>query len=869
MSDVARNFGKVVRMPIGVSVFGPFRFEVRSGRLSRGDADIHLTPRASSVLRYLITHRGRIVTKDELFAEVWKGVNVTDDALLQVVSAVRKALGDDPRRPEYVQTVTGEGYRFIADVQDMPAPGVGSMPMPVGGVAAASGGATTQDAAATAPTAPTTPTTPTAATAAAGQWRNAAMGLAAVSAIFVAWGLWSGAFNRWATGAGGSGEQKSIAVLPFVNLSDDPANEYFSDGLAAHLLSVLGGVDGLRVAARTSSFAFKGQSRDIGEIGRQLNVATILEGSVFKDGNQVRIVATLINVADGFELWTETYEAELDDVFAIQKDIAVRVAEALTIPLMGDDVARLSPPTDNLAAYEAYLQGKHFLSRYSADAFRAAARNFDRAIGLDPDFALAYVGLADAYLMQNRYGILPLPEALAAAEPAIEQAMQLDDQLGEAWAMLGLVRQRGRDIEGATSAYERAIVLNPNSARTYQLYWWMLFIRHGDTEQTRALADKALRSDPLSPMQNENFGWSLFEEGLFDEAFVYFEKSVELEPAYSFGYMAIGVYHQSFGRIDQAIESFERAVALSPQTSVFRQNLGSAYAAAGRVDDAIEQFAAVIEVNPEDGGRYGSIGEVYWDVLGRPDQAVGWYQQAIDKTPVPRLQTLLAQVYLDLGDEAAAERQVAAATELGADNRWAQVGRLNLYLYGARYEEGEDLAQRMASSGRFFGYLAQFDRPYADYAPLGYFGLLLGEPDDARVFPEGAYPTLLEDDPVINRFNINAAIDLAAALMRTGDDGQADLLLRRSLEFIESQPESLRRTTYREEPAEIYALRGMVTEALAALRSAIDQGWRRGWWRARHKPHYATLRAEPEFQAMLAELEAEADRMRRGMVEER
>ena len=274
-------------------------------------------------------------------------------------------------------------------------------------------------------------------------------------------------------------------------------------------------------------------------------------------------------------------------------------------------------------------------------------------------------------------------------------------------------------------------------------------------------------------------------------------------------------------------------------------------------------------MSPEEGGRYGSIGEVYWDLLGRPDQAVGWYEQAIDKTPVPRLQTQLAQVYLDLGDEAAAERQVAAATELGADNRWAQVGRLNLYLYGARYAEGEELARLMASSLRFFGYLAQFDRPYADYAPLGYFGLLLGEPDDARVFPARAYPTLLEDDPVINRFTINAAIDLAAALMRTGDDGQADLLLRRSLEFIESRPESLRRTTYREEPAEIYALRGMVPEALAALRSAIDQGWRRGWWRARHKPHYATLRAEPEFQAMLAELEAEADRMRRGLDEER
>jgi len=457
---------------------------------------------------------------------------------------------------------------------------------------------------------------------------------------------------------------------------------------------------------------------------------------------------------------------------------------------------------------------------------------------------------------------------LAAAEPAIERAMALDGGLGEAWAMLGLVRQRRRDIAGATAAYERAIELSPNSARAYQLYWWMLFTRNGDTEQTRALAEKALLSDPLSPAQNENFGWSLFEVGRFDEALVYFDKSVELEPAYPFGHSAIGVYHQSLGHVDEAIESFERAVMLSPETGLFRENLGHAYADVGRVDEAIEEFAAVIDFAPEEGGRYGDIGEVFWGLLGRPDEAVAWYEQGIEQNPdSARLRTMLALVYLDLGDEASAERWVAAATRVDPDSHWAQVGRLNLFLYGGRYAEGADFARRLAGTARFLGYLVQFDRPYADYAPLGYFGLLAGEPSDARVFPTRAYPALLEDAPVINRFNVNAAVDLAAALMNTGDDGHAEILLRRSLEFIESQPDSLRRATYREEPAEIYALRGMVPEALAALRSAIDQGWRRGWWRLRHKPHYAALRAEPQFQAMLSELEAEAERMLRGLDE--
>lgn len=874
MSESARSQGKIVRMPTGVSVFGPFRFERRSGRLSRGDAEIHLTPRAANVLRCLIAHSGEVVAKDQLFAEVWKEVNVTDDALLQVVSAVRKALGDDPRRPQYVQTVTGEGYRFIAELQEAGATpvlaqagasavptgaeaGVGSVPAAAGMPAPAGGGAT-----AVAP-----------ATSAWGG-RTVAIGVALVAAVFVAWGFWSGTFERWSTRPGGGSERRSIAVLPFVNTSDDPANEYFSDGLAEELVSVLGRIDGLRVAARTSSFAFKEQPTDIREIARRLDVATILEGSARKEGNQVRIVVTLVDAADGFELWTAVYERQLegvDDVFAIQRDIAEQVAEALMIPLLGDTVARLAEATtDNLEAYEAYLEGNFFLARYSGDGFRVAARNFERAIALDESFALAWVGLADAYLMQNRYGILPLQEALAEAEPAIATAMALDGQLGAAHAMLGLVRQRRSDFDGAEAAYLRAIELDPDSARTYQLYWWMLFNREGDTERTRRLADKALASDPLSPAQNENFGWALFEAGLLDEARAYFEKSIELEPAYSFGHSAIGAYHQTLGHIDQAIASFEKAVELSPETGLFRQNLGEAYAAAGRTDEAFEELVALLDIRGEEGGRYADIAELYWFTLGQLDEAVGWYQRAIEREPDnPRLAALLGQLYLDVNDEASAASWIDAAGALDPDNRWVQVARLNLYMHRGEYAEHRDFARRLAESINVGGYLAQFARPYSEYDPLGYFGVLAGAPTEALIFPPRASAKLLDADPVIDRLNVDAAIDLAAVLEHTGDDGRAELLLNKALAFIESQPDSLRRTRYREQPAEIYALQGRVPEALAALRLAIDQGWRRGWWRLRHKPHYAVLRPEAAFQAMMAELADEAERTRRQLGEGR
>jgi len=208
---------------------------------------------------------------------------------------------------------------------------------------------------------------------------------------------------------------------------------------------------------------------------------------------------------------------------------------------------------------------------------------------------------------------------------------------------------------------------------------------------------------------------------------------------------------------------------------------------------------------------------------------------------------------------------VAAATDIEPSDRWTQIGRLNLSMYRGEYTETAPFARRIAGEMPYWGYLGQLDRPYEEYSPLGYFSLLTSRPSDALVFPRRVYPGLLDEDPVINTFNVNAAIDLAAGYLQTGDDGRAERLLQRAQSFIESQPEELRRSRYREEPAEIYALQGKVPEALGALRAAIDNGWRRGWWRARYKPHYAALRGEPEFRAMLDELTAEAEIRRRAL----
>lgn len=343
------------------------------------------------------------------------------------------------------------------------------------------------------------------------------------------------------------------------------------------------------------------------------------------------------------------------------------------------------------------------------------------------------------------------------------------------------------------------------------------------------------------------------------EALPYFERSIELEPAFPFGYMALGGYWRAKGDLQAAAEAYRKALSLSPQNPLLRRNLGILLAQMGQTEESLELLEEVIEFRADEPGRYGDVGEVYWDALGRADLAVPWYRLAVEQNPPSaRLRALFALVWLDLDDEAEAERWLAAASDIDADNPWAQVGRLSLAMYHGDYAGNASFARRLASEMPYRGYLGQLDRPYEEYTPLGYFNLLAQRPTDALLFPQRMFPGLLGEDPVIDVFNVNAAIDLAAVLLRTGDDGGAELLLQRCLAFIEAQSDELRRSRYREEPAEIYALQGRVPEAIAAFRTAIDNGWRRGWWRARHKPHYAILREQPEFQAMLEDLAAEA-----------
>ena len=292
---------------------------------------------------------------------------------------------------------------------------------------------------------------------------------------------------------------KSIAVLPFVNMSADANNEYFSDGLSEELLNLLAKVDGLKVAARTSSFKFKNSEADIAEIGSKLNVATVLEGSVRKSGNHARITAQLIKVDDGFHLWSETYDRDLDNIFEVQDEIARAIVDALKLPLLGHDAKPLTSTaaTGNFAAYDLYLLGRHHARAFTEEGYKRANEYFLKALEIDPSFAAAYSGLADAYIFLADFGNMPTGEAYQLAQTAAEKALAIDPDSPEAHTSMGLLLNNLSHQREAEAHFLKALEVNPNYVDAMLFYHNVLNSQFRITEAMR-MTERAVNADPLS-----------------------------------------------------------------------------------------------------------------------------------------------------------------------------------------------------------------------------------------------------------------------------------------------------------------------------------------------------------------------------------
>ncbi|MDH4029435.1 MAG: tetratricopeptide repeat protein [Chromatiales bacterium] len=356
-------------------------------------------------------------------------------------------------------------------------------------------------------------------------------------------------------GLGGSGQPsadadktKSIAVLPFVNMSDDASNEYFSDGLSEELLNVLAQVDGLRVAARTSSFHFKGQNEDLRSVGDKLGVEHVLEGSVRKSGNRIRVTAQLIKVDDGFHLWSDTYDHEMDDVFRIQDEISLAVVDALKVNLLGADRQRLTKrATTNVEAHNLYLRGRQFLHLRTLESVEQAEKLFEQAVRMDPGYALAYSGLSDATnLLSTNHQLMPAETAYERTAPLLERAMVLDPESAEVWASRGLAEMNISNLEAAEDALRRAMELNPSYAPAYLWYASALAGAPGRAEEAIEILRKTLEIDPLSRVAQNNIAANYLELGRYEDAATQWRRLVTLDPDYPTGYLGLYRLNRTF-----------------------------------------------------------------------------------------------------------------------------------------------------------------------------------------------------------------------------------------------------------------------------------------------------------------------------------
>jgi TolB-like protein/class 3 adenylate cyclase/Flp pilus assembly protein TadD len=430
-------------------------------------------------------------------------------------------------------------------------------------------------------------------------------------------------------------DQKSIAVLAFANLSEDKGNEYFSDGISEELLNVLAKTPGLKVTARTSAFYFKGKQVPVAEIAQQLGVAYVVEGSVRKAGDKVRITAQLIKAADGFHLWSETYDRNMTmtNIFAIQSDIAERVVEALKVQLLGA-VTQQKKPTESIEAYQLFLQGRNSWNRRTDESLKQAVEYFNQAIERDPGYALAYAGLADCHVLLPLYAGTPPREAMPKASAAALKALELDSRLAEPHAALAYAKALFEwDWRGAEAEFRRAIALSPNYATAHHWLAATVLRALGRLDESLAELQRAQALDPLSPIINAELGEALQLAGKADLGIQILRKQIAPDSAFFLGRMYLGQDYLATGRLPEALAELEPLRRLGGSATYPLGLLGLAYARTGRTSEARTILAQLLELQRQ--GLDGRVGiAVALHGLGDDEGAQASLEQAVEEKSV-------------------------------------------------------------------------------------------------------------------------------------------------------------------------------------------------------------------------------------------
>jgi TolB-like protein/DNA-binding winged helix-turn-helix (wHTH) protein/tetratricopeptide (TPR) repeat protein len=612
--------------------FGRFRLLPHRRELRVGEVAVELGSRAFEILMILIEARGALVTKDEFLSRVWPDTVVEENNLVVQISALRKALGEDR---DFIRTVSGRGYRFVAEIRtsaaasdaeigvDRGAPAepaqltlsnnpptavstlighetehekISDLPAGVGDITDASSSSRR-------------PSRPL-------DWKLLASGLARLLVASSSRILYP--LNRALP------KIRSIAVLPLESLSSDPSQDYFADGMTDELISALGQISALRVISRTSIMTYKRVRKLLPEIARELNVEAVVEGTVLRFGDRVRITAQLIQVPVERHIWAQSFEGDLRDTLVLQSNVARAIAEHIRVTVTEKEQAALqnSKPV-NPVAYEAYLKGRYFINKRTGDGLKTAIEYFSNAIERDRTYAAGYSGLADAYALSGdwKYGVLSPQEAFAKAKAAATKALALDDNLAEAHASLAFALDLyGWDWETAETEYQRAIKLDPSYAPAHQWYSWHLMMMGRHSAGILELK-KAEGLDPLSLIISADMADALCVARRYDEAVQKSRKILEMDPNFAVAHYELGQALVQKHVYEKAIVEFRKAIELSGHSGAFDSYLGYAYAVSGQKEEAIKIVDGLEARHDQNPSADADIALIYVG-LGDRDQAM-------------------------------------------------------------------------------------------------------------------------------------------------------------------------------------------------------------------------------------------------------
>jgi TolB-like protein/DNA-binding winged helix-turn-helix (wHTH) protein/Tfp pilus assembly protein PilF len=577
---------------------GPWLVQPSLNSIAGANQSKRLEPKAMRVLVCLSNHAGEVVTKERLLAEVWPDTFVTDDVLLRCISELRKALEDDAREPRFIQTITKSGYRIIAAVT----PAAAAAPQKNGHAEAAPGVSGRR------------------------LWVGA---LGAVTLLALLLGAGYLAWQRFRPSPAPE-RPATLAVLPFQNLSDDPEQEYFSDGLTEEMITQLAQLEPerLKVIARSTAMLYKQTAKTVDQIGRELNASYLLEGTVRREGQRVRITAQLIRVSDQIHTWADSYDRELGGILSAQAEVARSIAAQIRITLGAGAASHLAAARPvNPDAYVACLKGRFYMNKATREGFQKATELFQEAVRLDPAYAPAWMGLGNTYRFRGTWmGDMRPKEAFPEAKQMLARALDLDPRLGEAHSILGWVYfAYDWNWAAAETEFRRGIQLAPNSAGARTAYGNFLRCMKR-FEEARLHIESGLELDPLDPLDLADASLLYYLMEQRDKAEKLALRAVEIEPTASLGNAALAQIYSSEGKVEKAIGVLEQERKLHQPDILSMFHLGRLYAQVGRKAEArsIVEALRASAVGP-------SLVANLYAVLGEKQAAIDWLKKGFEE----------------------------------------------------------------------------------------------------------------------------------------------------------------------------------------------------------------------------------------------